>query len=111
MSTRDVAKTLRETADYLDSIGEFDTEDTLFFSTKNKVLVPSVSFYDKDRFVAAVKAMGNATKHYDEGDYARLHVTATAFPLSVNISRDKVCRKVVKFECEPLFTGEELESL
>ncbi len=70
-----------------------------------------VNFYDRDKFVAAVKALGNATKKYTDGDYPKLEVTADAFPIKLSISRDKVCKKTVTFDCEPLFSEEEVRSL
>lgn len=104
--TRELAEALRNTAAFLDSIDNFKTDGIFCI-----VDTPSLSYYEKDKFVAGVKAVGDATKSYDSGEYANLNVTAKAFPFKLTISRDKVCRKVVKFECDPLFTAEEVEAL
>ena len=104
--TRELAEVLRNTAAFLDSIDNFET-DGLFCI----VDTPSLTYYERDKFVAGVKAVGDATKSYGSGEYANLNVTAKAFPFKLTISRDRVCRKVVKFECDPLFSAEEIEAL
>lgn len=65
----------------------------------------SVSYYgDKEKFLAAVKALGSGKKV--TSDY---HVTFEHGMLHPFINRDAVCRKVQeeKWECEPLLTPEE----
>ena len=106
-NTRELAEVLRKTAAFLDSKDSFEVEG-LFCIASEK---PSLSYYDKGRFVAGVKAMGRATKRYGDGDYAQLYVTSTEFPLTLSISRDKVCKKKVTFECEALFSSEEEDAL
>lgn len=106
-NTRELAEVLRQTANYLDSISSFELEGIFTICGE----LPALSYYSKDKFVEAVKAMGNSKKAYDTGEFANLNVTAMEFPFKVQISRDKVCRKVVKFECDPLFSAEELETL
>ena len=71
----------------------------------------SMTFDDKEEFVKAVKIVGDAKKSYTDGDYSYLQVEAVYAPIELKISRDKVCKKVVKFECEPLFSEEEVEAL
>ena len=104
IDTREAAKKLREIADFLDSRPTFGLgyyfEPGLF------------SFYDKAQFVAAAKAIGDATKSTEEGvAYADFRLTSKHAPITLVIPRDKVCHKTVKYECEPLFTSEEMESL
>ena len=102
IDTREAAKKLREIADFLDSRPTFVLEHFnpgLFY------------FYDKAQFVAAAKAIGDATKITEEGEYADFRLTSKHAPITLSIARDKVCRKTVKYECEPLFTSEEMESL
>jgi hypothetical protein len=113
MRTRELAVELRKFADYLDSRPEFKNETLLFFpkTTYGEQYV-HMSYDDKTQFVEAVKAMGSSTKEYTgDSDFAKLNVRAKDYPLELSISRDKVCRKVVKFECDPLFSEEELEAL
>ena len=102
IDTREAAKKLREIADFLDSRPTFSLEyfNPGFFS-----------FYDKAQFVAAAKAIGDATKSANKGEYADFSLTSKRVPITLSIARDKVCRKTVKYECEPLFTSEEMESL
>lgn len=102
-TTRTYAENLRKQADFLDSRPEFalDYEHS-----------GTLSFYSRDKFVNAVKALGTSDKKYSEGEYSQLYVTPQAFPeFKIAIARDKVCRKVVKYECEPLFSEAELETL
>jgi hypothetical protein len=101
---------MRNTANYLDSLEEFDMESVVsFMSTTKTGIYPQVSFWSKDKFVAAVKVMGNVTKTYDTGEYPRLRVTAKDFPFEANISRDSVCTKKVTYDCQPLFTADEVQ--
>ena len=102
IDTREAAKKLREIADFLDSRPTFSLEyfNPGFFS-----------FYDKAQFVAAAKAIGDATKITEEGEYANFNLKSKHAPITLVIPRDRVCHKTVKYECEPLFTSEEMESL
>lgn len=104
---------LRSFADFLESRPDFDTEGcvSVIDGYKESPYVVYINFYDRDKFVAAVKAVGNATKKYTDGDYPKLEVTADAFPIKLSISRDKVCTKKVEYICEPLFSEEEVRSL
>jgi hypothetical protein len=103
IDTREAAKKLREIADFLDSRPMFSLE---YFNPGY------FSFYDKAQFVAAAKAIWDATKSTKEGvAYADFRLTSKHAPITLSIARDKVCRKTVKYECEPLFTSEEMESL
>jgi hypothetical protein len=113
MKTRELAVELRIFADYLDSRPEFNNGTLIFFpKTTYGEQYMHMSYDDKPQFVEAVKALGNSTKKYTgDSDYAKLEVQAKDYPLKINISRDKVCRKVVKFECDPLFSEEEIEAL
>lgn len=102
-TSRTYAQQLQRIAAFLESKPEFELD-----FTHGHLL----SFYTKDNFVAAVKAIGSSTKKYGEGEYANLEITPVAFPeLKLSIQRSSVCRKVVKFECEPLFSEEEVEAL
>ena len=113
MKTRELAVELRKFADYLDSRPEFNNGTLIFFpKTTYGEQYMHMSYDDKPQFVEAVKALGNSTKKYTgDSDYAELKVRAKDYPLEITISRDKVCRKVVKFECDPLFSEEEFEAL
>ena len=102
IDTREAAKKLREIADFLDSRPTFSLD---YFNPGY------FSFYDKAQFVAAAKAIGDATKSVNNGEYADFSLTSKRAPITLTIPRDKVCRKIVKYECDPLFTPEEIESL
>src|SRR5580698_7221622 len=105
-TTRELATELRMYADFLDSKPEFNTT-----CGANLYSDMSIGFYDKEEFVAAAKALGNAKKSYTDGEYAQFSLTSTEAPVRISISRDKVCTKKVIFECEPLFSPEEVETL
>ena len=113
MKTRELERLLRKFANYLVTIPEFDVEGCVSFLEGHAGTGPyvHVSLWDRDKFIAAVKAIGSSKKVYTEGDYAELQVTADAFPIKLSIARDKVCLKKVTYECEPLFSAEEVEAL
>lgn len=101
-NTREASTWLRTIADFLDSRPEFNLEH----------YSPEVfHFYDKDTFVAAAKALGNANKNVDDGEYAYFRLVSTASPVTLTISRDKVCTKKVVYNCEPLFSPEDIANL
>ena len=113
MKTREYAVELRKIADFLDSRPEFEIGH-FFFSPKTTYskFYAHASYDDKQVFVAAVKALGDYTKKYTGNtDYSKLEVTAKAYPLELSIPRDKVCKKIVTFDCEPLFSESEIEAL
>lgn len=102
MNTREYAVELRKVADFLDSRPEFELE---VYEDGSKVF----NFYDKKLFVDAAKALGNATKSYTS--YDDFCLTSKSANVVLSIARDKVCKKVVTFECEALFSPEEESAL
>ena len=110
MKTREYAVELRKIADFLDSRPEFEIFLMILFTYSK--FYAHASYDDKQVFVAAVKALGDSTKKYTGNtDYSKLEVTAKAYPLELSIPRDKVCKKIVTFDCEPLFSESEIEAL
>lgn len=100
MKSHEYAAALQRTAELLLLKPEFDCDSEpgiyLFFHA------------DKERFIAAVRALGSGTKSFS-GDDLIFQPTGTCLRFYVN--RNSVCRKVqeVKWECEPLLTGEEMQ--
>jgi hypothetical protein len=112
MNTRELGDFLRALEFFLSNIPPFGTEGCMsILQDYNKAPYAYLNFYDRDKFVVAVKAIGNCKKTYTDGDYPKLNVTAKAFPIQLSISRDKVCKKTVVYDCEPLFSPEEVEAL
>lgn len=68
------------------------------------------SYYDKEQFLEAVRAMGSGAKKFTEHDF---RFTPTDTCITMCISRSKVCRKVQeeKWECEPLLSEEEVSEI
>jgi len=101
MNTREYAVEIRKIADFLDSRPEFDiaceTGAKLFY------------FWDKELFVKAAKALGDAEKKVTSCENFQL--VSKHAKVTLSIPRDKVCRKVVTYYCEPLFSAEEVEAL
>lgn len=101
MTSREYAEQLRETAEILESRPEFEMPTT-------RVVV---SYYgEKDKFIAAVRALKPGRKSIDEDaqhGYVNFYPTGTCLRLYIN--RLAVCRKVqdAKYECEPLLSAEE----
>ncbi len=110
MKSEKIAQMLRDFASFLDAQPEMDWEScvSLMDGANPYFYIP---FYDKEKFIAAVKILGNSTKHYTDGEYSKLEVTAKDFPIKLSIPRDQVCRKIVTYDCEALFSDEEVESL
>ena len=109
MKSRELSKILRNVADYLDGRPEFKGVGHAFLSDYDKRL--DLEFDDKNGFVEAAKSMGDSKKEYTDGEYGKLVLRFKNAPLDIKISRDKVCKKIVTFDCEPLFSKEELEVL
>jgi hypothetical protein len=112
MNSHALAKHLQSIAKFLESRANFETDSiqSTHYSEKSG-LQTNIHFYNKEKFTEAAKLFGNATKEFENGEYADFKLTSTTAPISLRIPRDKVCRKTVKFECEPLFSTEELNNL
>lgn len=67
--------------------------------------------YSKEEILAAVRAIGGKWKKEGwtaEGDNYSVRLESVDFPpLQIYCPRDKVCRKTVTWECEPLFSKAE----
>ena len=105
MNSHEFAMDIKEAAEYLLSRAEFETNAT-------QAAVYLGGYYsDKKGFIDAAKALGNVEKTYDAHDL-RLSIIKGA-KIWLGAPRSLVCRKVQdeKWECEPLLTSEEEESL
>lgn len=102
MNSHEYAKQLQASVDHILSRPAFELEH----SQPHIIL----SFYEKEKFVNAAKALGSGKKSFHDRD---LHYEPIGTCVVLMIGRDKVCRKIqdVKWECEPLLTGEEVEQL
>ena len=74
---------------------------------------PTVRFHfwsEKEKFVAAVKALGSGTKEVSGSDF---YFRVKGASIAVQANRDSVCKKIqeAKWECEPLFTPEEVQAM
>lgn len=110
-TSRELARRFRQLADFLDSCETFSMQNGAFLSVSDGQLC--ISFDSKEAFIAAVRAIGNATKRYDYPDdaYAKLVVSADYAPIELSIPRDKVCKRTVTYDCEPLFSADEVAEL
>ena len=111
MKTRELATQLRDVVRFLESRPEFELDGSTCTTTYGGKFQTSMFFYNKENFVEASKCFGNAVKSVSEGEYAEFILTSTAAPVALSISRDAVCTKKVLYDCEPLFTPEEMEAL
>jgi len=105
MNSHEYAARLKAIADFLLLRPEF--------KAANKPMLFQM-FYEKDGFLAAVKALGSGTKEVSGGAYPEVKFQSLACPeLRLSIPRDKVCRKVqdVVWECEPFLSQQEEKSL
>ena len=108
-TSKEMAQRLRNIAEFLEDHDSFPTNNGGYLSCYDGKF--SISFDGKEEFIKAVKSVGNAQKHYTEGEYSKLVVSANFAPIELTISRDRVCKKVVRFECEALFSPEEESAL
>jgi hypothetical protein len=111
MNTLELAEGLRRVASFLDSRPTFDLDGSVYVTNSEHFQEARLYFYEKEKFIAISKIFGTAVKKVTEGEYAEFTLKSSVGPVSVSISRDKVCKKVVKFECDPLFTAEEINAL
>jgi hypothetical protein len=101
-TTHQWAKQLQETASHLLA------RPDLPISQYDPVLF--TYFYDKKTFLATARAMGPGKKEHDKHDF---NFSPTGTCIRMSIARNIVCRKVQKekWECEPLLSGAEEESI
>jgi hypothetical protein len=107
--SRELAARLRKLADWLELRDTFKVEYGGYLSAYDGKF--SLSFSDKNSFVEAVKALGDSEKQYTTGEFAKLVVSAKWAPIELNIPRDRVCTKKIVYDCEPIFSAEEVEAL
>ncbi len=71
-------------------------------------------YYDKEKFLAAARALGSGKKEFTSDLYSELRFKPDAVAgMALTIPRDKVCRKVrdEEWECESMLSPDEVESL
>jgi hypothetical protein len=82
----------------------------VYVKPENAALVaPHVSIHTdtKQELISILRAIGGKfTKH--PGDYYLTFKSVQLPGVHVNICRDRVCKKVVTWECEPLLSPEDL---
>jgi len=104
MKTREYAEGLRKIADFLDSRPEFSLP-------KYSKAWQLFTYYDKEEFTNAAKALGDAKKTFTSEPYAEFRLESKTGLITLGISRDRVCKKTITYECEPLFSEEEIEKI
>lgn len=109
MTSHEYARRLQEVSQTLLSRPDFDTKSNgpHFF----------LSYWEKEEFLAAVKALGTGTKEFTTGSYPEVVFKPKDMPeVHVSIARDKVCRIVTpaipaEYDCEPFLSPEEEASI
>lgn len=101
MNSHEYAKRMKEIAEFLLARPEFPmAHGPMIFHT----------YYEKEPFVAAVKALGSGKKTHTTGMYPEVQFVSTLCPeINIAIPRDKVCRLVreAEYDCEPFLSPEE----
>jgi hypothetical protein len=96
------AAKLRQLADVYDRAEEFIPACglTIFADTKESI-------------VSVIRAVGGKFRKRSSGDNEHfLYFDSERIPgLSVNIWRDLVCRKIVRWECDPVFSADEEDEI
>ena len=104
MKSHEYAEKLKAAAEFL-----LAREDVEFVD--RPPFIP-ISFYDKEKFIAAVRVFGSGEKKwtYDELQFTP-HGAAEIFRLY--IARNTVCRLVrpAEYDCDPILSDEEVATL
>lgn len=64
-------------------------------------------FSTKDDLADTMRAFGgrwNKVLAWPNKDFATFNLYSTTLPITLQISRDKVCKKTVRYDCEPMFS-------
>lgn len=101
MKSHEYAVKLKEAAEFLLSKDELELDSGPLVS---------VWFWNKEQFIAVVKALGSGEKEVTERDVAFVPLGTC---LRMVAPRNLVCRKVQeeKWECEPLLSQDEMDSI
>lgn len=92
----------------LEMAGRLDAMDKLPIDAHHFTVVGY--FYSKESLVKALRDIGGSwTKEIMDADkeYSRINMVHKTLPIILVISRDMVCRKILRYECEPMFSPEE----
>jgi hypothetical protein len=92
---------LRKLADLLETSDEIALESREFY----------FSAYTKEELLKHIKFFGgiwDKSLGFGETD---IHLTSRELPLLISIPRDKVCRKTVTYDCEPMFSPDDEKEL
>lgn len=78
--------------------------------------LPQISHYvgRKEDVVEIIRALGGKWKKEVIGgdkEYACIVFQSENFPLRITISRDRVCKKIVTYDCEPIFAPGEDDAI
>lgn len=102
MQYAEYVKKLRALADKLEQLGEGEE-------------MPNIAHYihNKEDLAKAIRALGGKwIKEIIGGDqYACVVFKSELFPLRITISRDRVCKKTVSYDCEPIFAPGEDDAI
>lgn len=104
MTNKEQAQRFRKLADRLEVIedGVIDVE------------LPSQYFFDKVKLAAAMRALGGAWDKkvcLPDSEHSYFEMVSRDYPIRFSISRNAVCKKIVTFDCEPIFSPQEEKEL
>ncbi len=92
---------LRKLADLLENSDENPFHSSTFY----------LGVYAKDELLKQVRFFGGV---WDKSLGFRdedIHLTSRELPILISIPRDKVCRKTVTYDCEPMFSPDDEKEL
>lgn len=67
--------------------------------------------YDKDELLKLVRFFGGVWDKSFGFREEDIHLTSRELPILISIPRDKVCRKTVTYDCEPMFSPDDEKEL
>lgn len=101
-TSHDYAKFLREQADFLESRPAFN------LPSEDRTTMTFLHYYEKEPFIAAVKAVGAGKKEFTENEVT-FRVERTWGLVELHAPRRTVCRLVraAEYDCDPFLTPAE----
>ena len=93
---------LRDLADRMEEVPELDIPgwQQIYIST-----------YEKDQLLAKVRQIGGAWRKSLSFGETEVALDSLTMPIRLSIPRDKVCKKTVTWDCEPMFSPQDEQEL
>lgn len=105
MKNIEYVKKLRALADKLEELGEVQGLEPANIC---------IYQFNKETLASIIRALGgkwNKIVLCPDKDYSAINFTSEKYPVVITISRDRVCKKTINYDCEPIFAPGEDDAL